>query len=1458
VTEREEAGDRAVRLAVIAERLGGESRDLLVEASRESPSGDVVPALARAVGIDGPEPRAATAFSPRLGRVLARDEPFAEAVQHGDRLVVAAGGAVPPAPPPEPGDEALHELVVAGGPHSGRRFRLGDGEHVVGRDSTCGIALDDPSLSRAHLRIRVAPGGVSLADAGSRNGTLVEDRLLGRGEERPLAAGEVVRAGRNLLAVDAAPRPLPEAPSPRGGFVELNRPMRAAPHFQPFARRLAAPPDEPSRTRVGLLSSLPFAFVGVALWLMTGSATMLLFVAVTPLMVLLFYAEERWGGKRGQARRVRTFRRRLAGLKAELEAARDAEVRHRRRAAPSPADLVARARGRVETLWERRPDDEDFLALRLGSADAPALARVELDGGGSESLRAEAEELLAAYATVPAVPVTVPLAAAGTLGLCGPPGRVASLARGLVLQAATLHSPRDLVVAGALDDAGLGGWSWLKWLPHAASETTPLSSHLGAGKADARLVVEDVLRVRNERRAELEQTLSASATRWSPHVLLVVDEHAAPERPLVADLLTDAARYGIAVLWLGSDRRGLPGECGAVVELGERAATLTHRDGRTVEGLLADGVDLDLAEDWALALAPLRDVTAAPTGGRIPDRIGLAELLGFEELNARWVEERWRSAPSGLAAPVGSTAEGPLVLDLRDHGPHGLVAGITGAGKSELLQTLIASLAATYPPTRLAFLLVDYKGGLAFKECVDLPHATLVTDLDEHLTQRALASLRAEQRRREAVLREADAKDLPELERKRPGAALPNLVIVIDEFAGLAEELPEFIEGVVDVARRGRALGVHLILATQRPGGVVSQQIRANTNLRVALRVNEPGESVDVIGVPDAARIPRSRPGRAYALTGHGDRELTEFQTAYSGDVSPTAEGPREPAVWEFDFGGNGHGPAQHVRIASRRATDLQELVRACCEAGASLGLAPPPPPWLPPLDPVVPLASLPEPPADAADPAAVAVLGLADEPELQRQRPFIFDLETDGSLLVFGGGGSGKTTLLRTLAVALAQRSSPEELHVYGLDFATRALAPLEALPHCGGVIAADDEERVERLLAQLRATLERRKALFAERGVFTLAELRRRGEPVVPRILVLLDGYGGFADAFFGVRGGEVIDVFARLVAEGRPLGLHFAITSDRRGAVPNALAAIIPTKVVLRMAEEDEFVALGVSLKTVRSVTLPPGRGFVAGHEVQCAVVGGDPTAEGEVEALAEVASELRARHGETRAPEIRLLPLQVAIEDLRPPTRPLEAYVAVGNTELGPVAIDLAERHFLVVGPYRSGRTSALRLLAEALRQGAPAMELHLLAPRRSALTELQLWTSTAVGVAECEAAAERLAELAGEPAVIVLDDGEELADSLAAASLAGIVRRGRDAGIRVVAAVERQVALSSFSPWLVELRKEKYGLLLEPDLSVDGDILGVQLPRRTNAVFPAGRGFLVDRGTFELVQLAKPD
>jgi DNA segregation ATPase FtsK/SpoIIIE, S-DNA-T family len=1423
-----------VELGLVAAGPNGDYRDVRVECAADAPTHELLAALADELGLDG-----GPLVARRAGRKLPAEAPLSElALRHGDEISFRRG---PPAMPQSP---SVAELVVVGGPEAGRRIPLPPGSHRVGREAS--IAVADPSLSAQHVVLTIGPdGAAAVSDAGSRNGTLVDGVAVAAGEERDLGPGELVQAGRTLLAVKAPEGEPPEVPVDRTGRVRFNRPPRVQRPLEPATRPFPAPPADPQRSRLPLGASLIPLALGVVLYALTKLPTMLLFSLLSPVMAVSTYVEDRRSGRKGFERHTREYRRKLGALRDELAAERRDELERRRSRAPSGPELLRRARRLDPALWERRPDDPDFLELRVGSADMPSLLTVRLDPGGSDALRTEAEELAAWYASVPAVPVTVQLAELGVVGLCGPGERVEALARFLVAQAAVLHSPGDLAVAAAIAPGRLDGWEWVKWLPHADPETRGPAIRLAADPQSTRALLEELGRLVAARRADSESSYGGAARRGRPHVLLVLDEDVAPERALVRDVLAGRGEHGVCVLWLGRERRDLPGEVGGMLELDRDSARLAVTDtraGMETGDVSADGLDAGLARELALALAPLCDAGAGRADG-VPDRVSLLDLLDGEDVGSDWVAARWNVAGGTLGAVIGVTAAGAFSVDLRADGPHGLVAGTTGSGKSELLQTLIASLAASHPPDRLTFLLVDYKGGAAFKDCVRLPHTVgLVTDLDAHLTQRALASLNAELQRRERILRDAGAKDLGDMERRAAADAPPSLLIVIDEFATLVKEVPEFVDGIVDVAQRGRSLGVHLLLATQRPGGVVSESIRANTNLRVALRVNEAAESSDVIGVPDAARIPRGRPGRAYARTGHG--ELAELQTAYVGGARPTAASDAAVIVRPFTFGGP---PTDATASAEGAETDLALLVDACASAADAAAIEPPPSPWLPPLEAVLPLEVLPEPEA-----RSTAVVGLVDEPQRQQQRPLAIDLEQEGSVLVYGTSGAGKTTFLRTLALALAERSSPDELHVYGLDFATRGLTPLESLPHTGAVVGAEDEERTERLFSLLRKTLERRKLLFAQAGVFTLSDYRRRpdAEPL-PRILVLLDGYAGFASAFERVNLGELVDALPRLVADGRPLGVHFAISADRRGAVPNALAGIVPAKLVLRMADEDEFAALGVPPKAVRGAQLPPGRGFQpGGTELQIAWHG-DLGARG---------AALSDRYGTAAVQPIEPLPTTVDRSTLPGPTEPWTAVIGLGDAELEPATIDLGERHFLVTGSYRSGRSTALRTVVESLRASTPELELHLLAPRRSPLTELDGWTTVAEGAERCEEAALRLGELAAttpeRPAVVVVDDGEELAEALGAAPLETVVRRGRDLPIRVVAAAERQAAQRTFGGWLRELRKEQHGLLLDPDLDVDGDILGTRLPRRSNPVFPPGRGYLVRRGATELVQVAQ--
>jgi S-DNA-T family DNA segregation ATPase FtsK/SpoIIIE len=532
-------------------------------------------------------------------------------------------------------------------------------------------------------------------------------------------------------------------------------------------------------------------------------------------------------------------------------------------------------------------------------------------------------------------------------------------------------------------------------------------------------------------------------------------------------------------------------------------------------------------------------------------------------------------------------------------------------------------------------------------------------------------------------------------------------------------------------------------------------------------------------------------------------------------------------------------------------------LVTVINQVNRKLALPAPPRPWLPTLSEVLPLAELP--PARPGQ----GRIGLVDEPAGQRQVPAEFGLE-DGGLLVYGTSGSGKTTLLRTLAVSMALSMPPSELHVYGLDFATRGLKALDALPHCGGVVSGDEQERAIRLLGMLRAEVERRKGLLAATGAATLSEYLGAGPAErLPHVLVLLDGYSGFVSMFESIEMGAHIDTLRMLVSEGRSVGIAFVISADRQAGYLAALGSSIVRRVILRMATDDEYAFLGLPRTAYAGAHLPAGRGFTEkGLEMQCPIVGEDPAGSAQAAATTRIGAELRERHGPATVPQVRLLPTEVRRASLPASRAGLEAVVGIEDHGLQPVRIDLEDGHFLIAGPRRSGRTTALATFAASLRAAPGAPALHLLSPRRQTpLAALGIWESVALGAEACGDTVVRQAAAARDrpdetgAAVLVIDDGEELADGTLP-DLDWIAQRGRELGLRLLVAVETQAAQRAFAAWLLQVQRERQGILLDPDTALDGTLLGgVQLPRRSGGRWPAGRGYLVQRGMVELVQVA---
>ncbi|OHV30747.1 MULTISPECIES: FtsK/SpoIIIE domain-containing protein [Pseudofrankia] len=1332
---------------------------------------------------------------------------------------------------------------------------------------------------------------------------------------------------------------------------DFNRPPRIVPPLLYSRQRYPSPPSTPTRRPIPLVMMLSPLVMGVAFVWLFGSTYFLIIMAMAPLMGVANWYTDRRGGRRQFRLAAARYRARRAEVDRELAEAVTAERHARSLAAPDPATAWLMATGPGGRLWERRRADPDHLVLRVGTADQPSLIEVEdpaVDGYSRE-----------VRWTVPDVPVLVDVAGRGVIGVAGPAETVAGLARWLVAQACVLHSPRDLRVEILADVLGEARWDWVRWLPHArpnpADGPAPGAPYAFVGtdpETVAHRVSELVALVKARTKAR-GSTMGQVLFR-EPDVVVVLDgARRLRDVPGVVQVLKEGPAVRVFALCLDADERLLPEECAAVVRVDGDGLTVRQSDAPELRGVRQDLVTPDWCDQVSRAMCPLRDVTPDDSGG-LPGEVRLLDLLGLADVApdgmASRIADAWRGRPATTAFPLGAGFDGPFVLDLVRDGPHALVAGTTGAGKSELLQTLVASLAARNHPDELGFVLIDYKGGSAFHGCVRLPHTLgMVTDLDAALAARALESLAAELRRREEVLAAATAKDLAHyraLRAKDPTLPpLGRLVIVIDEFATLVGEVREFVPGLVSLAQRGRSLGVHLVLATQRPGGAVTADIRANTNLRIALRVTDTHESSDVIDTVDAAFVPAATPGRA--LVRLAARSSVPFQTAYAGGryepppppVGTDAEGlggagdtggvvgPRSaadagdapsvrpvaavPLRWTslgrpLPFTGEEPAAAGATEAV---ATDLDVLVDAVRAAalldGADPGGAGRPSPWLPPLgtrllvdDLVARLRDLGYRAPDRATTARTGALpavpyALADLPALQRQVPVLCDLAASGHLGVIGTPRSGRSQVLRTLAGALAGAISSADVHFYGIDAGGGALAVLAELPHTGAVVPAGDLERLARLLERLAAEVSRRQALLGRHSCAGLAELR--GVLPVPErpahLILFIDGWDSLAATLGEHDGGRLHELLLALLREGAGVGVHLVMTSER-ALLTGRAATLVDSKLVLRMTERSDYMTIHVQPARVPAV-VPPGRGWRAEDqaEVQVALLALDASGQAQAEALRQIGASARAAEtgaagaggggavaagGDNagggpagRAPfPVAALPESVTFADAyaqvaEADRRPLRALLGLGGDDAAPLVVDLAGRAhtFLVAGPPGAGRSTALATLAVSLLAGGTA--LAVVTPRESPLRRLaahadvRLLTGPVFSGDDLTAALAELGAAAadgtgngagkGRPVAVLVDDVDLLGyNNPLEPPLRAVVATGRDRGVGLAFAGSGETLGQALGGWLAEAKRSRQGVLLSPQSSVDGDLIGTRIPQSLlrTGIRP-GRGHVVD-------------
>lgn len=1186
-----------------------------------------------------------------------------------------------------------------------------------------------------------------------------------------------------------------------------------------------------------------------------------------------------------------------------------------------PAEVLWSIVNSHNQLWERRRNDPDFMELRIGRGEVPLAAPIDFDLGHDPLVEHEPELLEEAKATVDRyaelekAPITVGFGDLGAVALVGPPREVRDLARALLTEITVMHAPDDVRIVALFPPETIPEWGWLKWLPHArASLDAPAGDAVAVSLAvdpnDFEILLTQVIKPRLEHLDRVRNQPGEDPISFQQVVVLIDESSAmhASHLPLYEEMLRRAPEIGLTPMVLLTDPRKVPSTVGARLEIAEGgwlAYTRAGRDGERLTSIRADATGTEICEAIARGIAPLRLRLRRDQARRV-DSESLLDLLHINTSADLAPSRLWQTPEKAdlLATPIGIAEDGShITLDLKESaedgmGPHGLIVGATGSGKSELLRTLVCGLALKHSPEDLAFVLVDYKGGATFAELASLPHcAGMITNIENDLTlvDRMHEALFGELERRQRLLQSMGhfdgAREYQEYRAEHPDKdlpPLPSLLVIVDEFGELLTSRPDFLELFVSIGRTGRSLGVHLLLSTQRLDEGRIRGLEGHLRYRICLRTFSAEESVLALGSRDAFEMP-PLPGLGYLRV---DGSLTHFKAALSTrpyrehrDLEEIA--PR--VVRDFEVVQDGDALAvvlgDRALTPSRTSkdqpykTEMQVVVdrlRGDGDNGRVRQV------WLPPLPKALTLDDLSDVWDKTTEPGAEGWLrvpvGLLDHPREQDQLPAELSFAgREGNLAVVGAPRSGKSVFLQTMAATLALTHDPADVQIYAVDLGGGSLHALRELPHVGEVYGRSDRDGILRLIRELASMVAERTVLFRREGLSGIEayhEARRAGT-------IKDDGYG---EVFL------LIDNWALLVQEFEDLqytitdfatgalhyGVHLVVTSSRWNDIRLALRDNIGGRLELRLNDPIESEIDRHAAKALPGDV--PGRAIDRdGQQLQIALPRTDGRADisGLKVALETITGTVLARwEDSTPAPEIRMLPSRLLYGEVEDDPRGM----VYGIEEFGlePVALrpDGIQPHLLVFGDSGAGKTNLLRVLLRGITKlhGPEGAQIAVVDYRRQLLPETQGLDNVVAFAANQQMAGElgmrlttelsgRLAgeDLTTEPAAwsgthlyLLIDDYDLVASSTnnPLLPLLDLLAQGRDIGLHVI--VARRVGgttRSSFEPFfqrLVEIGTPGLIMTGEPQ---EGPLIGGVKAQP----LPPGRGTLVGGGRAALVQ-----
>ncbi len=1290
------------------------------------------------------------------------------------------------------------------------------------------------------------------------------------------------------------------------------------------------PPPAPSNNGGSVLYTLlPVALMAVvmiAVALTANMTTMLVFsvplIVASGIASVVIHFVQKNKSKAQAAEREQKYRALLNDMGATLDGLQREQQRLRLENDPSPEIILDQVQALDRHLWSRRPADDDFLSVRVGVGAVPSIVVVKApivrDAIYPDPLVLDAQGLATRYTEVWNVPTCLNLRSAQVAGIAGDRASVLNSTFALVTQLAAAHSPTEVKLAAVFPASEAEYWRWLRWLPHVWNDehTVRYLAEESGGAVHLLQHIDRLLDMRH--RIAADRTPSQKPSFDFELVVILGELEMVETHPTVERLQFEGPELGIYSIFLSSRTKFLPQRCQISVRVMDgKSHLITQGIEASGKQFSADVLPAGYVEAFAVAMAPIRLRQAASRD--IPTMVTLLDQLGVQTVEELDIPTRWQGSARtsrSLAAPIGMTnGREPLLLDLHEKadGPNGLVAGMVGAGKSELLQTLVATLAVNFHPHKLAFVLIDYKGGGMADPFVDLPHTLgVITNLQqESLARRALASLMVEAERRQQIFKTAGVTHIDDYQKRyyegkldADAVPLPYLVVIVDEFAEMKTEQPEVAREFVRIARLGRALGFRLILAMQKPAGIVDGQIEANTRFRLCLRVAQTEDSHAMLKRNDAAFLTGT--GRCILQVGAGE-VYKEFQVAWGGALyDPLKSSSGDPLeITSIALDGSRRAlSSTTVPLAVEEQSQLKAVIHHLLAISNALAIPRLDNLWLAPLPANLSLEKV-RPPqgwdGTGWQPAATwltPVIGLVDRPRERCQTPLALPLGKEGHLAIYSAPGYGKTTAVQTLITSLALTHSPAEVNFYLLDFGGRLLKLFEGLPHTGAVITTDEMERLERLIIFLRRTLDERRDLLGQAGVSNLADYRELTGSQIPALVVAVDNYANFTDM---VSENELItNTILRVVQDGGSLGVHLIVTANNSTTIRFAVSSNIMLAIALHLVEPGESASIVGRTEDLQPLVLP-GRGLLRGTPVlECQIatpIDGATDAVRSQALRALLGQMAQAWHGFVPMsihvmPEIVPLAMlfdldgktpfsmyatplttnNLALQQLPPP-------IGVRGDDLTRLGIDLrAGQHFLIAGPGRSGKSTLLRTIAATLSMtfSPEDCELYLLDSKRHALAPLhRLPHVKGYAVEATDALAllhtleTRLTALVhtttdanaveAKPRIVVLVDDlwdayDEALPEAGKDLIAKLIRIGRTYPLHFILAGKSSDLTSKAWQEPLKTLKDMAGWFMLG--TVDDSLCTVRMPyQEKTRILPVGEGYFIQRGNPQRIKVA---